>query len=161
LRELDYTDRISEAHMTDVRKVLDFIKTRSDAPVWLVGTSRGTISATAAAIHLQGEVAGLVLTSSVVSYNKPGAVPKQDLAAIKVPVLVLHHEKDACPLCRPYEVPAILRGLKNASVKKLVMVQGGENPTGDPCEAFHWHGFIGMEQEAVDIITDWIARPVE
>ena len=161
LRELDYTDRTSEAHMADVRKVLDFIKTRSDAPVWLVGTSRGTISATAAAIHLQGEVAGLVLTSSVVSYNKPGAVPKQDLAAIKVPVLVLHHEKDACPLCRPYEVPAILRGLKNASVKKLVMVQGGENPTGDPCEAFHWHGFIGMEQEAVDIITDWIARPVE
>jgi len=161
LRELDYTDRISETHMADVHKVLDFIKTQADTPVWIVGTSRGTVSATAAAIHLQGEVAGLVLTSSVVNFNKPGAVPKQDLAAIKVPVLVLHHEKDACPLCRPYEVPAILRGLKNASVKKLVMVQGGENPTGDPCEAFHWHGFIGMEQEAVDIIAQWIARPVE
>lgn len=69
--------------------------------------------------------------------------------------------KKRLPTVPPYEVPAILRGLHNASVKKLVMVQDGENPTGDPCEAFHWHGFIGMEQEAVDIITQWIARPVE
>ena len=116
--DLDYADRISDTHMTDVRKVLDFVKTQSAAPVWIVGTSRGTISATATAINLQTDIAGVVLTSSVVSYKKPGAVPKQDLDRIKVPVLVLHHAKDACPHCQPFEVPAILRGLKNAPVKK-------------------------------------------
>ncbi|MGB9670488.1 MAG: alpha/beta hydrolase [Halothiobacillaceae bacterium] len=158
-QDLDYADRISDTHMADVRKVLDFGKRKADVPVWIVGTSRGTISATAAAINLQSDIAGVVLTSSVVSYKKPGAVPKQDLARIKVPVLVLHHAKDACPLCQPFEVPAILRGLKNAPVKKEIMVSGGENPTGNVCGALHWHGYIGMEREAVDLIGNWIKNP--
>ncbi len=159
MAELDYADRIGELHLTDVACVLAFVKARSPLPVWLVGTSRGTISATAAAIRLQGEVAGVVLTSSVVSYKKPGAVPKQDLAAIKVPVLVLHHAKDACVLCQPHEVPFILRGLTNAPVKQLLMVDGGANPSGDPCEARHWHGFIGMESEAVSLMAGWMGQP--
>ena len=158
-QDLDYADRISDTHMADVRKVLEFVKHKADVPVWMVGTSRGTISATAAAINLPGEMAGVVLTSSVVSYKKPGAVPKQDLDRIRVPVLVLHHAKDACPWCQPHEVPAILRGLKNAPVKKEIMVGGGENPTGNVCEALHWHGYIGMEREAVDLIGNWIKNP--
>ena len=157
--DLDYADRISDTHMADVRKVLDFVKTQSAAPVWIVGTSRGTISATATAIHVQGDIAGLVLTSSVVNYKKPGAVPKQDLAAIKVPVLVFHHSKDACIHCRPDEVPAAFKGFRNAPIKKLVFVDGGANPTGDPCAGQHWHGFIGMEKEAVATISDWINNP--
>ncbi len=159
-QDLDYADRISDTHMADVRKVLEFVKNRAEVPVWIVGTSRGTISAAATAINLQSDIAGLVLTSSVVSHKKPGAVPKQDLDRIKVPVLVLHHAKDACPHCQPFEVPAVLRGLKNAPVKKEIMVSGGENPTGNVCEALHWHGYIGMEREAVDLIAEWIKRPV-
>ncbi|WP_448170689.1 alpha/beta hydrolase [Rhizobacter fulvus] len=157
--ELDYGDRIAEAHITDVSKILSFVKSRSTVPAWLVGTSRGTGSATAAAIRLQGELAGLVLSSSVVSYKKVGAVPRQDLAAIRVPVLVFHHAKDACWVCEPRVVPSILRGLTNAPVKRLMMVEGGSNPSGDPCEARHGHGFIGMEKEAVDWITGWMADP--
>ena len=157
--DLDYADRISDTHMADVRKVLDFVKTQSAAPVWIVGTSRGTISATATAVHAQGEIAGLVLTSSVVNYKKPGAVPKQDLAAIKVPVLVFHHSKDACIQCRPDEVPAAFKGFRNAPIKKLVFVDGGANPTGDVCAGLHHHGFIGMEKEAVDTISGWIRHP--
>jgi hypothetical protein len=157
---LDYADRISESHLTDVRAVLEFVKTQSSLPIWIVGTSRGTVSATAAVIKIQEpSIAGLVLTSSIVNFKKTGAVPTQDLAAIRVPVLVLHHAKDACVQCRPYEVPAILRGLKNSPIKKEIMVDGGSNPTGDPCAALHWHGYIGMEKEAVDIIGNWIRQP--
>lgn len=158
--DLDYADRISDVHMTDVRKVLDFVKTKSAAPVWIVGTSRGTVSATAMAIHMQGDIAGLVLTSSVVNYKKPGAVPRQDLAAIKVPVLMLHHSKDACIHCRPDEVPDAFKGFHNATVKKLIFVDGGANPLGDPCAGQHFHGFIGMEREAVDLIGNWIKSPL-
>lgn len=156
---LEYEDRISAAHMADVSKVIAFLKAKADVPIWVVGTSRGTISATAAAIKQPDGIAGVVLTASVVTHKKPGAVPKQDLAAIKVPVFVLHHSKDACPHCQPHEVPAILRGLKNAPIKKEIMVTGGENPTGNVCEALHWHGFIGMERQAVDLIVDWVQAP--
>lgn len=157
--DLDYADRISDTHMVDVRKVLDFVKTKSATPVWIVGTSRGTISATATAIHVQGDIAGLVLTSSVVSYKKPGAVPRQDLAAIKVPVLMLHHSKDACIHCRPDDVPVAFKGFRKAPVKKLVFVDGGANPTGDVCAGQHWHGFIDREREAVDLIANWVKAP--
>jgi len=158
--DLEYADRISDTHLTDIRAVLDYVKNQSSAPVWIVGTSRGTISAAAMAIKVQDPViAGLVLTSSVVNYKKVGAVPTQDLAAIKVPVLVFHHSKDACVHCKPHEVPVILKGLSNAPIKKLMFVDGGANPTGDACAGQHWHGYIGMEKEAVDTISGWIKRP--
>jgi pimeloyl-ACP methyl ester carboxylesterase len=146
--------------MTDVPAVLDFVKQISDAPIWIVGTSRGTVSAAAMANQVQdAAIAGLVLTSSVVKYSTPGAVPTQNLADIKMPVLVYHHAKDGCKHCQPHEAPAILKGLTNAPVKKLMIVDGGANPTGDVCAGQHWHGFIGMERQAVDDIARWIKAP--
>jgi hypothetical protein len=50
-------------------------------------------------------------------------------------------------------------GLKNSPIEKLMMVSGGSNPTGSPREGNHWHGFIGMEQQAVSDISDWIRQP--
>ena len=75
-------------------------------------------------------------------------------------VLVLHHARDQCRQTLPSGVDAIARGLVAAPVKKLLIVDGGANPTGDACEAWHWHGFVGMEAEAVRLITGWMDRPV-
>lgn len=158
--DLGYAERISDAHMTDIREVLAAVRKKSALPVWLVGTSRGTVSATAAAIRLQGDIAGLVLTSSIVAWDKTGAVPRQDLAAIHVPVLVLHHSKDQCRQTLPRDVGYVLKGLTATPVKKLLMVDSGADPTGDACEALHWHGFIGMEAEAVKLITGWMDQPM-
>jgi hypothetical protein len=52
-----------------------------------------------------------------------------------------------------------MRGLKNSPIKKRWIVDGGSNPEGDPCEALHWHGFIGMEEQAAKDIAGWIAKP--
>ena len=158
--ELGWTERTEPKHMTDVAKVLEFVKQKSSLPVWIVGTSRGTVSATAMAINVRDPaIAGLVLTSSVVRYATPGAVPRQDLKAITMPVLVYHHAKDACKHCQASEAPLIIKGLTNAAVKKLMVVDGGGNPSGDECAGQHWHGFIGMEHEAVDQIARWIKSP--
>lgn len=160
-QDLDADFRIDPRHLEDLRKVLIALKRESDAPIWMVGTSRGTISAAAMAIAERdsGLLAGIVLTSSITNYRWLGAVPRQALDRINIPVLVMHHEKDACNACRPYEVPLIQRGLKNAPFKKTIMVNGGSGATGDPCEPEHWHGFIGMEQEAVDTMAHWIKSP--
>jgi pimeloyl-ACP methyl ester carboxylesterase len=159
-KELDYEFRVSPAHIEDLRQVVEYLKTDAGLPVWLAGTSRGTVSAAAAAITFGNEkLAGLALTSSVTSNKRTGAVPEQKLEAIRIPVLVLHHEKDACAVTVPRDAPRIMSRLKNTPVKKLIMVDGGANAAGDPCENQHWHGFIGMEKEAVDIIADWIKNP--
>jgi len=159
-KELDYDFRVSPEHVKDLREVVGHVKKDTGLPVWLVGTSRGTVSAAAAAIAFGNEeLAGLALTSSVTSRKRTGNLPSQKLEAIRIPVLVVHHEKDACSVTNPREAPWIIDGLKNAPIKKLIMVSGGSTPMGDPCENQHWHGFIGMEKEAVDIVANWIKNP--
>jgi pimeloyl-ACP methyl ester carboxylesterase len=139
--------------------VVRHAKQLSDAPVWLVGTSRGTVSGTAATIAWpEGAVQGLVLTASVTS-KKPGAIATQDIGKIKVPTLVVHHKFDACKVCVPHEAARITDGLKSAPFKKFLMLDGGFDPVGDPCEAQHWHGFINQEKEAVQSIGNWIKSP--
>ena len=160
--ELGWAERTEPDHMADAAAVLRFVKEKSSLPVWVIGTSRGTISAAAIAINVQDPaIAGLVLTSSVVRYATPGAVPRQDLKAIRVPVLVYHHAQDACKHCQASGIPQILSGLSRTAVKKLMVVDGGANPTGDVCGARHWHGFIGMEQEAVAQIASWMKAPTQ
>lgn len=157
--DIDGSFRTSAEHIEDLRQVVAFLKKDSGLPVWVVGTSMGTISATALAIAVgKEEVSGIVLTSSVTK-KKTGAVPEQKLESIRLPVLVVHHEFDECKICVPGEVPQIIKGLKNAPIKREVYVKGGANPTGNHCEALHWHGFIGMEKEVVDLISAWIKNP--
>jgi pimeloyl-ACP methyl ester carboxylesterase len=157
---LDGATRTGDEHDLDNQAIFRTLKAKSPVPIWLVGTSMGTISVAAAAIRDSGSnIAGIVLTSSVTAYRVYGAVPKQELGKIKVPVLVLHHERDVCKICTPYEAKDIAGRLTNSPIKKTVLVSGGDGATGDPCEAFHYHGFIGMEREAVDLIANWIIHP--
>lgn len=159
LKELDYEYRISEKHVGELARVISFAKTIFNRPVWLIGTSRGTVSATATAISLgQREVQGLVLTSSVTS-KKIGAISTQNIAKLTMPTLVVHHKSDACEICVPHEASLITTSMEAALIKKFVMIEGGSNPTGRVCGARHWHGFINYEKETAKTITDWIKKP--
>jgi hypothetical protein len=43
----------------------------------------------------------------------------------------------------------------------LVAVTGGIPPASGPCDALSHHGFYGLEQPVVRVITDWLAgKPV-
>ncbi|VVE28346.1 hypothetical protein PIN31009_03488 [Pandoraea iniqua] len=159
LRTLDFPERISSEHVKEISNVVDYATQTFGKPVWLVGTSRGTVSGTAAAIALgKAHIAGLVLTSSVTN-RKAGAIGAQDIDKIDVPTLVLHHKFDACPICVPSQAEAIVGGLKNAPAKKFILVDGGSSPKGDPCEAEHWHGYPNFEAQTVRLIADWIRHP--
>jgi pimeloyl-ACP methyl ester carboxylesterase len=158
-RQLDDAWRTSGAHLVDTSNIIESIRKDSPLPVWIIGTSRGTISAAALAIGLQQQIAGAVLTASITSYQLPAAVPRQAIHGITVPVLVYHHKDDACAITVPWETDWIMRGLTRAPVKRQMLVSGGSSPRGDPCEAFHWHGFVGMEERAVRDIAAWIRHP--
>jgi hypothetical protein len=161
VKDLDFDFRSGPEHVEDLRQVVAYLKKEGGLPIWLVGTSRGTISATAAAIAFgNNELAGIVLTSSITAWWKNGDVPSQDLEAIRIPVLVVHHALDSCSICVPAGASRIIQSLTNAPVKKLILVSGGGPPSGDECTSSHWHGFVGQEQEVVRIIAEWIKKPV-
>ena len=160
--DLDAAFRGGAEHVADLKAIAAKLRGEYGKPLWLVGTSLGTISAAAAASAMgPEELAGIVLTSSVTGTNRYTAlsVPQLKLSDIRVPVLVMHHRKDACDVCDPYQAHRIVEALDHAPVKKLLLVDGGGPPTGKPCQALHYHGYIGMEAEAVKTITGWIARP--
>jgi len=157
--DLDLAFRASAEHVADLKGVVDKLRADTGKPVWLVGTSRGTVSAAAAAIALGDAIAGVVLTSSITQAKGPYAVEDLDLKRIKVPVLVMHHKRDQCDATPPSDADLIVRGLKNAPVRKLLMVDGGSGARGDPCEPWHWHGYVGMEQEAVDALVAFVKNP--
>jgi len=163
---MDDAFRMGEVHVEDVKKVLDVLAQRAPVPIYLAGTSRGTLSAAAVATALKNpRVAGLVLTSSIVDAgrgrNRAATVYDASLKRITMPVLVVHHRQDACwatPIGAASGLPAALSG--SAKVD-FVEVTGGDPPRSEPCESFAAHGYVGREREVVGVIADWIAgRPV-
>jgi pimeloyl-ACP methyl ester carboxylesterase len=144
-------------HVADVKAVIAWARSNAAVPVWLVGTSRGTQSAAYVATQLQGTDGpdGLVLTSTILTDPKGRPVPAMPLENIRVPVLVVHHEQDGCPLCSYARVPDLMSKLANAPRAQVLAFKGGES-RGDPCEAFAHHGFNGIEPEVVAQVVAWI-----
>ncbi|HEX6007896.1 MAG TPA: alpha/beta hydrolase [Burkholderiales bacterium] len=152
---LDYF-RQTDEHATDVGRVIMLLREEVKRPVWLVGTSRGTTSVANAAIRLrENGPDGVVFTASLVG-NDRERVPSMAIESIRAPALVVHHEEDACRYCLLRDVPALMVGLKGASRSELITFRGGGPARGNPCQAFHYHGFIGIEHEVVSRIADWI-----
>jgi predicted alpha/beta-hydrolase family hydrolase len=165
-RVIPPNERLSGRHASDIRAAVEYIKAQLPGPIWLAGYSMGTVSASLAALSIKDPaIVGVVLISML---SNPGYVmgvyndvslQRLNLSELRLPVLVYHHEKDACDKCRPAEVRKVFDRLVNAPIRKLVMTNGGTGATGDPCRNQHWHGFPGMEKEAVDEIAAWMDKP--
>jgi hypothetical protein len=144
-------------HVADVKAVIAWLRQTAPVPVWLVGTSRGTQSVAFVATELTGADGpdGIVLTSTIVKDAQSRPVTAMPLGKIGVPVLVVHHEQDGCAACPFSEVPMLMGKLTNTPRNQLIAVKGGESK-GDPCEAFAYHGFNGLESEVVQQTAAWI-----
>lgn len=149
--------RTSAEQLTDMDKVIADLRKRSDVPVWLVGTSRGTESATYLAIHSKQHPAGLVLTSPMSVSNRKGtAVTEMALNAVKIPTLIVVNQDDACRYTPPSGAQQIARRLTAAPKVEVKRVSGGDTPRSKPCRSKSYHGFFGIEPEVVKTIADFI-----
>ncbi len=148
--------RSSSAHVQDIDAVITKLREFTDVPIWLVGTSRGTESATNIAIASQQPPHGLVLTSSMtVGDGKGQAVTDFGLSHVKIPTLITHHENDGCAKTRPGDVGHIKAGLVNAAVVEVKMFSGGREQS-KPCNAMSHHGYLGIEDEVVNEIVRFV-----
>lgn len=140
-----------------IARGIDFVRTRANAPIWLIGTSMGSIAAANGAAHLPGRTAGVVLTSSVVVPNRNGreTVFDSDLGAIAVPALIVSNRGDTCPSAGPGFAPQILAALARAPRKEIIYVESHQLQS-DPCEAYSPHGYLGIEGDVVQRISNWI-----
>ena len=153
-----YNFRTTSAHAEDVRGVIAALRKIADVPVWLVGTSMGTISAGNAAARLkEGGADGLVLISSVtINLGKNESLEYLRLEEVTLPTLIVHHESDGCRICPYGGAQALLKKLEHARKKEFLSFKGGDPPQSGPCEAFSYHGFLGLDADVVRAIADWI-----
>jgi hypothetical protein len=144
-------------HVADIKAVISSLRESVKAPVWLVGTSRGTQSVAFLATELLGTDGpdGIVLTATILKDDKGRAVPAMPLNKIRVPVLVVHHEQDGCEHCSFSLAPELMGKLGSSPKSQLLAFKGGDNK-GDPCEAMAHHGFNGIEREVVSQTVAWI-----
>lgn len=146
--------RLGEAHTEDIGKVVADLKTRFPGlPVFLVGTSRGTISAASIGKRLGPAVDGVALTATLflATRQQPG-LSGFDFASIPSPLLFVHHVNDGCAYT-PYS------SAKRLSERyPLVTVSGGLPPQSKPCDAMSEHGFLGREAGTVEAIARWMLK---
>ena len=160
--------RTSPDHAKDLGLVVTDVRRRTGGSVWVVGTSRGTISAANVASRFTSLATpdGLVLTSAVTSGSRTGrrawvsqTVFDLRLDAIRMPVLVVGHADDQCARTPPglmHDITAKTRG----SRQQVVAVKGAGNSAVqaslDACEGRTPHGFIGQEAEVVAGIARFV-----
>lgn len=151
---MDDEFRLGAAHAEDIAKVVaDLRKRFPGAPVFLVGTSRGTISAAAIGKRLGPAVDGVVLTATLflASRREPG-LSGFDFATVPSPLLFVHHVDDGCAYT-PYS-----SAKRVAERYPLVSVSGGNPPQSKPCQAMSQHGFLGREAPTVDAMAKWMLK---
>jgi hypothetical protein len=144
--------RLGAAHAEDIAAVIAFLRQRAAVPVWLVGTSRGTISAASIGVRLgPPRVAGVVLTST----TWLSSIPQVPLEQLRVPTLLVHNRDDGCRESPFDHAPLGLNRLSAAPTKALIAVSGGKLRSA-ACEALSPHGYYGIEDQVVPPIAAWI-----
>ena len=176
--------RLTAEHAVHLGNVIAVVRRKwPGKPVWLVGTSNGTLSAVNAAARLKavggaersalagGTVPsrdavpdGLILTSAVTQPDpggEMGTVLGQDpsLASITIPTLVMWHENDTCSLSPASAAMSVYDGLVGvpAGKKAFWIINGGRpNIAVHACSAFARHGYNEAESDAVNAIGNFI-----
>ena len=145
--------RVSEQQSEDARAVLAALKKRFPGlPVFIVGTSKGTVTAAYVGRALGGDIAGVVLTSSLLTPPRGATLVGFDYASVKAPLLFVHHREDSC------EATPYAEAHRLSARYPLISVRGGKPSESGPCEPYAPHGFYGKEAETVDAITAWMLK---
>ena len=131
--------------------MLPFIKNRYRLPVWLVGTSRGSMTIGYVGAQLNKFIDGVAFTASM------DEAADHPIGMITVPAFILHHADDDCFVTTPDAARNIAKGLVKSSKVELVFLKGGIS-LGRECGAQAHHGFNGIEDEAVGKIAAFINK---
>lgn len=152
--------RVTSEHASDLGKIIADLRQRTQGAVWVVGHSRGSLSAANAAARLSGLAApdGVVLMSAMMSGEPRGkkawtsqTVFDLPLEALKMPLLMIGHLADNCPRSLASAMPRVIAKTQS-SRSQAALISGGPIAPGrsidlSACEVGEPHDFV--EQEVV------------
>jgi len=134
-----------------IQAIIDDLQRRfPGAKVYLMGTSNGTFDTMALAEYLSTRIAGEIHTSSL------SQIGSFDGGKFKNRQLVVHHRLDACR-----RTPFAAAERSHARFGTDFIAMDGGISVGDPCEAFAYHGYNGIERETIAAIKAWIRQDAQ
>ena len=155
---LNVATRLSAPHAAELQAFINAASIRWGLPVWVVGTSRGSISTVTAGGFLPAlaGLRGVVITSPVTSLPAANQ-PTFNLYAssITVPALVVWHRDDPCSVSPPAGAATLFALIPSSGKASRIFAKGHSVAT-DPCGAFSEHGYAGIEEEVVKTIAGFI-----
>lgn len=140
-------------HLRRIAAVIDFIRKKSNLPVWLVGHSNGTLSVSNyinASPDNEKKVDGLVIlgTEHRVEFKRP----------LKLPILAIHHVLDGCNATPIFASVRVIEAAKLSSPRADMIKLDGGREESMPCKARSHHGFLGIEDELIARISTFIRK---
>jgi pimeloyl-ACP methyl ester carboxylesterase len=128
----------------------------------LGGHSNGTPRLLGLLMHypdVQSQIKGIILSASHVGREDP-QLPIEHVEW-NIPILVLHHQRDLCPSCRPDHQHWLYQNLKNLNKQntKQVMLTSGWRGASTDCSstALH-HMYLESSDEAADAVDGFITQ---
>ena len=150
--------RATPRYGQDIGRLLADVTRRYSIAQWtFVGTSEGSVSAFHAARMNPQLARRVILTSSLwgPTRNGPG-LSNARWDELRATLLWVHHEDDPCRFTSYSEA----RRYAQRTGAPLVTVRGGGPEKGDPCAAFSFHGFVGLERDVVHAMRAWVKSGV-
>lgn len=147
--------RTSAEHAADLGAIAAWLRATDPVPLWMIGVSRGSISAANAAARLGAAGPdGLVLLSPVTA-GRHERLADVRVETISVPTLVVSHRGDGCSASPPAGARALIRRLAGAPGSRALAVgpRARAPREADPCDALTRHGYLGIESEVVDQVV--------
>lgn len=131
---------------------------QTTGPVFLLGTSQGSIAAVNGAAHARpGAIAGVILTESVSVMGGSGeTVFSAEPGMIRVPVLVVTNRDDLCDVAPPDAAPRIAAAMTASPDARVLTVTGGAHRSRKNCGSLTPHGYFGIEDQVVAKISAWL-----
>jgi hypothetical protein len=162
--------RLTARHAVDIASVI-----KNENPlnkhVFLVGTSRGALSAIAQNLIGVGSMISSPVTLAPIT-STTAAIPSPcdanhtpfvgdcfyvelQPASVEVPVQIIEHAQDTCFVSPPSQAATVASDFAAAGVTTFSSQMNGgfELIGGDPCEAQSHHGYLGIETKTVQRIT--------
>lgn len=150
--------RLSATHAAELQGFINAAANRWGKPVWVVGTSAGSIS-TVTAGGFQPALAGLrgvVLTSPVTVLSSVNQATFNLYASrITLPTMVVWHRDDHCSASPPAGSAVLFNTIPSAG-RAYRIFEHGHSVATDPCGAFSEHGYAGIEEEVVKAIAEFV-----
>lgn len=127
-------------------------------PVAIVGTSRSSLPVVAVFVK-QSAVRpdAAVISSGTLLGNEGGGSASSLGNLINVPVMLLRHRLDSCRVSAPADADRFKALLTGAPRVDIVTLEGGgpRSSSADACGASRYHGFYGIDDQAVAATVQW------